>query len=123
MQQKQGILFDNKELKKLIEENPELPLIVFATEDCNTGNYAYELCSLKCEKGNVLDAPKAVYIPKDDRIYTDIDDLEDDITNALSDEEECVFMTEEEFEMEIKERMKALEPYWKECIILYVDSF
>ena len=33
------LLHATDELRKLILENPELPLLVFAGEDCNSGDY------------------------------------------------------------------------------------
>ena len=36
-----GLLHATDELRQLILENPELPLLVFAGEDCNSGDYSY----------------------------------------------------------------------------------
>ena len=41
----QGITMDNIELKNLILENPDLPLLVFATEKANSGEWSTELAS------------------------------------------------------------------------------
>ena len=35
-----GILTATDELRKLIVENPGLPLLVFAGEDCNSGDWS-----------------------------------------------------------------------------------
>ncbi len=119
----QGILTDNKELKNLILENLDLPLLVFATEDANSGEWSSELASCRCHKGVVLDATKDCWLPRDDRVYTDESDLEDDIRDALYNEDEYESMSDAEFDSMIIEKMKILEPYWKECIIVTVDSF
>lgn len=119
----QGIVTDNTELKNLILENPTLPLLVFATEDANSGEWSKELASCRCEKGIVLDATKDCWLPRDDRVYTDEDDLEEDIQDALADEDEYKSLSDEEFYKVVSEKAKALEPYWKECIIITVDAF
>lgn len=119
----QGILAENKELKKLILENPDLPLLAFATEDANSGEWSTELASLRCGKGIVLDATVDCWLPRDDRVYTDDDDLEEDIRDVLWNEDEYKAMSDAEFDRIVDEKMKALEPYWKECIIITVDSF
>lgn len=117
----QGIVTDNTELKKLILENPNLPLLVFATEYANSGEWSAELASCRCDKGIVLDAVKDCWLPRDDRVYTDETDLEEDIRDALDDIQEG--LNDEEFDNLVSEKMKALEPYWKECIIVMVDGF
>lgn len=119
----QGIVTDNTELKKLILENPELPLLIFATEDANSGEWSTELASCRCSKGIVLDATKDCWLPRDDRVYTDEDDLEDDMRDALDDENEYKSFSDKEFDEVIAGKMKALEPYWKECIIITIDAF
>ena len=119
----QGIVTDNTELKKLILENPDLPLLIFATDEANNGEWSSELASCRCCKGIVLDATKDCWIPRDDRVYTDGGDLEEDIEDALANEEEYNTLSDEEFYKIVAEKMKALEPYWKECIIITVDAF
>lgn len=119
----QGIVTDNKELKRLILENPELPLLCFATEEANHGEWSTELASCRCHKGVVLDATNECWLPRDDRVYTDESDLEEDIQYCLSCEEEYESLSDDEFDNAVAEKMKALEPYWKECIILTVDRF
>lgn len=118
----QGILYDNKELRNLIIENPELPLLVFATDEANSGEWQTELASCRCRKGHVLDV-KVQLLPRDDRVYTDEDDLEDDLRDSLADEEEYIKLSDKEFDDMVSTKMKELEPYWKECIIITVDSF
>lgn len=119
----QGVVTDNAELKKLIIENPNLPLLIFVTEDANSGEWSVELASCGCSKGIVLDATKDCWLPRDDRIYTDASDLEEDIRNALDDEDEYKSLSDKEFYSVVAEKVKALEPYWKECIIVTVYAF
>ncbi len=117
----QGIVIDNTELKKLILENPNLPLLIFATEDANSGEWSTELASCRCKKGIVLDEAKDCWVPRNDRVYMDEDDLEYDIREALDDIQEG--LNDEEFDNLVAIKMKTLEPYWKECIIVIVDRF
>lgn len=119
----QGILNDNKELRKLILENPDLPLLIFAGEDCNSGEYSYELASCRCGKGKVLDAPDTVFIPRTDYIYTDEDELHEHFVDNFEGRIEFEKLTDKEFFKEVEKAVKELEPYWKECIILYVSGF
>ena len=118
------MLKDCKELRKLLLENPSLPLLCFATEEANIREYSVELASCHCEKGEVLDLEQSddlPWRPYKDRVYTDRDDLEEDIIDALTDE--FASYSDEEFDTLIKERIADLEPFWRECIILTVDSY
>lgn len=47
-----GLLHSADELRQLIRENPTLPLIVFAGDEANSGDYSYMSCSyIKAYKG------------------------------------------------------------------------
>ena len=109
------LLHATDELRKLILENPELPLLVFAGEDCNSGDYSYMSCGrVTASIGEFLDCQQTV---NDEHCYTDRDDLESDI-ECRSD----FTGTDEEFTDYIKARMELYAPYWKPCIIVYVDN-
>lgn len=51
-----GLLHSADELKQLIVENPDLPILVFAGDYANNGDYPYMSCShVSVEKGEFLD--------------------------------------------------------------------
>lgn len=50
-----GLLHTADELRQLIRNNPTLPLLVFAGEEANSGDYSYMSCSyIKAYKGESL---------------------------------------------------------------------
>lgn len=56
-----GLLHSADELRQLIRENPTLPLLVFAGENANTGDYSYMSCSyIKAYRGEFLDCAQSV---------------------------------------------------------------
>lgn len=111
-----GILTATDELRKLIVENPGLPLLVFAGEDCNSGDWSYMSCShCSAELGEFLDCMQEV---NDERCYCDRDDFREDMEDCYSDFDG----SDSEFEQFIEDRLEEYEPYWKKCIILYVDN-
>lgn len=112
---------DNTELKKLILENPELPLLFLASEEANSGNYGYELAIARFHKGICLDCPKNMPIPNAEIIYTDKEDFECELRGWLY--EKYFNLSNDEFDAVISSRMEEYEPYWKECIIITVDSY
>ena len=107
-----------KELKQLIIENPDLPLIFFATDEANSGEYSSELADARAHKGIVLNCTGI----QEDHIYTDEDDLESDISDMLFDEHGHDW-SDEEYEAAITEKMKEYEPYWVNAIIITVDDY
>ena len=111
------LIHNTENLKKLILENPDLPLVVFAGEDANIGDCSWMSCtSVSCEKGEVLDCNG----PNDEIIYTDRDDLQDDVEDEIYDE--FGELPDEEYEKMLKEKMYKYEEYWTECIILWVNN-
>lgn len=105
------------EFRKLLIENHDLPLLVFAGDNANNGDYGFMSCSsIRCEKGEFLDCMQEV---NDELCYTDRDDFAEDLEDVLWDGKEY---TEEEWEAIMNAELAEYEPYWKKCIILYVDN-
>lgn len=110
-----GLLHSCEYLRKILLEHPELPLLVFAGEESNGGDFPFMSCgNIRAEIGEVLDCNQEVY---EDRLFTDREDFQEAI-ECNSDFEG----TDEEFYEYIKAKMAEYEPYWKPCIILYVDN-
>lgn len=111
------LLHATDELRQLIIDNPGLPLLVFAGEDCNSGDYSYMSCShVSASKGEYLDCMQEV---NDERCYTDRDDFQEDLEYNWADNFDG---SDQEFEQFIEARLMEYEPYWKPCIIVYIDN-
>lgn len=112
-----GLLHDCHELRKLILENPGLPLLIFAGEDCNSGDYSYMSCStVSASVGEFLDFQQTV---NDERCYTDRDEFQEDLEDKLY---QTFDGSDKEFEEYAEEILCEYDPYWKPCIIVYVDN-
>lgn len=110
-----GLLHSGEGLRKLLLENPELPLLVFAGEDCNSGDSCYMSCgSVTAQIGEFLDCQQTVY---EERCFTDREEFQE-----MMEDNSDFHETDEEYREYIKARMAEYEPYWKPCIILYVDN-
>ena len=111
-----NLLTATTELRQLILDNPDLPLLVFAGEDCNSGDYMYMSCSnCRAYKGEVLDCSQKI---NEEKVYWDRDDFEEDLADFYSDFKG----SEEDFNKLVKEKLAEYEPYWRDCIILNVDN-
>ena len=110
-------IHNTEKLRKLILENPGLPLVVFAGEEANSGDHSWMTCTdVSCDKGEILDCVG----PNDELIYTDRDELEDDVGDELYNEVGDI--PDEEYEKLLREKMSKYEEFWTECIIVYVTN-
>lgn len=93
-------LKDTAELRKMILENPELPLLIFCGEDAWQGIYPYNLAYPRCEIENLT-------------LYNDIwmeeDQYEEELSDDLCDEEEYKDLSDEEWDKMIKQKVEETE--------------
>ena len=106
------------ELRKLILENPDLPIVVLASEDANCGSYYWMFCSsISFYITEILDCDFYDY---DDAVFCDRDRLEEYIEDMLYDE--YYKKSNEEYEEAIKNKLAEFEPYWTKVIAIYVSN-
>ncbi|MFG6319585.1 MAG: hypothetical protein K1W33_07030 [Clostridia bacterium] len=97
---------DNEELRKLIAENPDLPLVF----NVYTDNIDTDYTCIVFE-GAVSCKVETVYFT-DDRSYDDFDDILDDFVCNLEDEEGFENLSDEEY-------IEAVEKYIEENVRHY----
>lgn len=112
-----GLLHSGDNLRKLLMENPDLPVVVFAGDEANIGDYSYMSCtSIHAEVGEILDCQQNI---NDERCFTDRDEfMEEAEENYCGDFDG----SEREFEQFIENIVTQYDPYWKKCIIIYVNN-
>ncbi len=107
-----------EELRKLIIENPDLPLVVFAGESANTGDYSSTSCSDVCAYiGEILNCENGV---SKDRVFDDREEFKDVLFDEL--EYEHPELDDDELYELFEKKINEYEPYWEKCIILYVNN-
>ena len=110
-----GFLKDTTELRKLILENPELPITVLCDgEICLDDCHWWFAPHIACRIGEVLDCEQEI---NEERIYHDRDDFEEALADMISYVYED--LSQEEFEQRLKIEMENFEPYWKKCILIF----
>lgn len=111
-----GLFHTGDKLRQLLLEHPDLPLLVFASDDANSGDYAYTSCgSVSVEVGEFLDCKQTL---DDTYCFIDRDELEEKIADSM-----CDFSgSEQEFDNEVKRIVAEYAPYWRPCIIVYVGN-
>lgn len=101
------------ELKKLIAENPDLPIVVFAGNDANDGDYSWTSCS--CISFSVDEI-----LEYDDAVFTNRDEFEEKIADDLC--SEYADKPDEEFEAAIAREVKKYDQYWKKVIAIWATN-
>ena len=115
-----GLIHDASELRKLIAENPDLPIVILASEEANPGGeYAWMYCSyVHCEIDFILDT----HTPYDgETVFTDKDEFEEAVSDALYDKETSD-LSDSEFDAMVKAEVAKYEPYWRKVIAVYADN-
>lgn len=105
----------NKELLKLIKENPSLPIVFFADSDdvCADYNYTF-MKSRRVEKGIIYESDI------NDIIYTDRDDYVEELCNYYADDVRYSNLTDVEYEKEMQKEADRVPHY--EAIIIYIGA-
>lgn len=113
------------ELKKMIEQYPDYPIVVLAGEVANTGDYGWMFCSsISFEVEEILDCETPYN--NDDIVCTDRDKFNEELEEWLWDElggnDNPPKITEDEFQEALKQERARYEPYWKKVIAIYADN-
>ena len=103
-------LKDTTKLRKLILENPELPVLIFVGEEAYQGEYLYNQADATVVKVEDLTLYKEEWISEDE--YKDI------LYNDLADEEEFMDLSDEDYEKMIIKIVKETE--FIEAIVIYI---
>lgn len=101
---------DCKELKELIISNPEAPLLIFAGEEANSGEYSYE----SVDAGYASLRRITLYGEE----WADEDDFEDKLRDDMAYDERYENLSDEEFDKEFA-KIKAETAFIK-AIVIYV---
>lgn len=101
---------DTTTLRKLIIENPELPLLIFCGEDSWHDEHPYEQAD--ASGGEI----KELTLYKD--WWMDKDDYEEILAKDLSGQEEYKYMSDKEFDKMINQEIENTE--FAKAIVLYV---
>ena len=116
------IVKDSTELRKMIAENPDLPIVVMASRDAVCDEWHWTYCSaVHCEVGEILDCECPW---KEAMVYSDHIEFEEDLTEYLSDENEDIDhrLTDDEFEKLLEHHKEKYAPYWHKAIIIRADN-
>lgn len=115
------------ELKNLIAEYPDYPIVILAGLEVANEDYYYTLCdSVSFKIGEILDCE----VPyNSDFLCTNREEFAEKLGEWLWEEIEDEkdpdepMMTNEEFEKILAEEISKFEPYWKKVIGIFADVY
>ena len=106
------------ELKKLISEYPDYPIVVLCESELVADDYysSWYAPSVSFRIGELLDCEQDV---NEERIFTDREEFEEELRDQLADMEEYENMPDEEFDKVLSAKLAEFEPFWKKVIVIY----
>ena len=114
-----------EELKKLIAEHPDYPIVVLASEEANSGDYSWMYCSdISFGVDELLDVEPPY---NDEIVCTDRDEFEERMSDWLFDKlcdegVDAQKMPDAEFDKLLKEEIAKYDPYWKNVIAIWAAN-
>lgn len=115
-----GFAQSTKTLRELILENPDLPLVMLATDEANDGEWSMKFCSkVFAEIGEFLDCQQEI---NDERAFTERDDFEECVYDALLYSGDYDDLSDEELNAKTQEIVAEYDPYWRKCILVTVSN-
>lgn len=116
-----GVIRDAAEIRRFIADYPDLPICVLAGQDAVSEEWAWTFCtSVHCELGEILDI-KTPYDGGGEKIFTDEDDLEEEINDQLFNEE-TEKLTDEQYDAMVRAEVEKYKPHWRAAILVYVTN-
>ncbi len=115
-----GLAQSTKTLRELILENPDLPLVMLATDEANDGEWSTMFCSkVFAEIGEFLDCQQTV---NDERAFTEREDFEECVYDMLQYNGDYDDLSDEELNAKAQEIIAEYDPYWRKCILVTVSN-
>lgn len=114
------LLMKAETIRKMIAENPELPLIFIVTEEANNGDYSSVFTDcVHAEIGEFLDCCQEI---NNEICFTDRDKFEEEIFDNIEVLTGYDDRSEEWYAQEAERIASLYDPYWKKCIIIQVGD-
>ena len=111
-----GIIHNCSHLRKLITENPDMPIAIMVHEDACSDEYAYTYCTnVSASVGELLDCDLPF---GSGLVLADRDDLREAIQLYLEDFDEYRGLSDSQFDELLDKEQAKYEPYWKKAIIV-----
>lgn len=110
----------SNELKRLIAENPDLPIMVLCDNDLYCDYYSSTIApSISFYLGEFLDCDQKV---NEEHVYFDRDEFLEELSYKLEDLPEFEDLTQEEFDKAVEAEFDKYSSYWQKAIIINAST-
>lgn len=116
------LIHDASDLRRLIAENPTLPIVVLAGEEaCSYDWYWTYCCDVKFGFTEILDM-KTPYDDDGGKIFTDRDELYEAVFERFEDDPRYADLESPEFDAAVNAEVKKYESGWIKAIAIYATN-
>lgn len=114
------LVHDARELRMLIENNPDLPIVVLTDAEAASDEWAWTYCSnVQCRVGVILDV-STPYDGEDGHIFCDEDDFENAVFEYWENAEpDYSGLT---FDEKVAAEIEKYRPHWRKVIAIYATN-
>ena len=103
-----------EELRKLITENPDLPIAVIVDpEVCGDDSMWWYAPDVRFDIGEILNCEQDV---NDEKVFTDRIDFEETLADIMADDSHYAVLNDDDFQKAVDEKLEEYEPYWTKVI-------
>ena len=108
-----------EELRRLILENPDLPIVVMSSYEAMSDEWYWTYCSnVSFSIGEYM----SYDVFDDGMLEIDRDHFKERLQYKFEDMPECESMSDEEFDKYLDQKYEEYEPYWKKAIFICADN-
>lgn len=116
-----GFIYNSAELRKLIADNPDLPIVVLASEEANGGEWEWQYCEhVFCGIDEVLCLENM--FGYDRAIFNNTTDLQEAIIDHMRGLKTYESMADEEFEEAVNREFCMYSESWQKVIAIYATN-
>ncbi len=117
-----SIIQDSKELRRLIAENPDLPITVLAGDCASSEEWPWTYCgSISCDIQKILDI-ETPYDHSDGTLFTDEEDFKERIADGFYCNRMYEELTDSEFDKEVEREAEKYKEHWKKVIAIFANN-
>lgn len=118
-----GIVHDASDLRKLIAENPDLPIVVMVGDEAAVEGFSFTYCtSVRARIGEILDCETPF---GEGHVYDDRIEFREDVEEYVGETDLFdVHNMEEavEFDHQVDLFVAKYDAFWKKCIMILADN-
>jgi len=119
---KLGLTTEGEELRKIILENPDLPIAVLVGENAFAGDFYWNFASkITYSIEEILNADTP-FLSDSNRVFNNREDFEIFIGDWLYSQNDNNKLSEKDFDNLLRSEIEKYDPYWVKCICIYADN-